>query len=163
MSVDRANLSEAIGLYDRAIALEDPTPRRLYRRSQLRLVAGDPRGAIADLSWALARPGADREAVFALRCRAKRLVGDRRGALADCGEAERLNPDDPIANGERAELELLAGNLGPAWRYATTASEMDSRTTRYETIRCRIAQRMNAQEKITEACARAQQIGADDR
>ena len=155
LSADRANLDEALARYDRAIALEEPSARRLFRRSELRLAAGDRRGAISDLTWALARPDAAREAVLALRCRAKRLVGDRAGALADCREAQRLNADDPIANGERAEIELSIGNLGSAWQFATTASEMDSHTTRYDALRCRIAGQMLSQEKMAQSCSRA--------
>ena len=163
LGADRANLDEALARYDRAIALEEPSARRLFRRSELRLAAGDRRGAISDLTWALARPDADREAVLALRCRAKRLVGDRVGALADCREAQRLNAGDPIANGERAEIELVIGNFGSAWQFATTAREMDSQTTRYDALRCRIAGQMQSQEKMAQSCPRARQIGVDER
>ena len=163
LSADRANLDEALARYDRAIALEEPSARRLFRRSELRLAAGDRRGAISDLTWALARQDADREAVLALRCRAKRLVGDRVGALADCREAQRLNAGDPIANGERAEIELVIGNFGSAWQFATTAREMDSQTTRYDALRCRIAGQMQSQEKMAQSCPRARQIGVDER
>ena len=163
LSADRANLDEALARYDRAIALEEPSAKRLFRRSELRLAVGDERGAISDLSWALARPDADREAVLALRCRARRLRGDGRGALADCREAQRLNTDDPIANSERAELELLASNFETAWRFATTASEMNPHTSRYGALRCRIAQRMQSQEKMAQSCASARKIDVDER
>jgi hypothetical protein len=100
---------------------------------------------------------------LALRCRAKRLVGDRAGALADCRESQRLNADDPIANSERAEIELSIGNFGLAWQFATTASELDSHAMRYDALRCRIAGRMQSQEKMAQACSRAREIGVDER
>lgn len=163
LGANRLHLAEAISLYDRAVALEDPPPTRLVKRSLLRLAAGDGQGAIADLTWALARPNVDREAALATRCSAHRAVGNRMRARADCEQALRLNPDDPRANGELAELEFAAGNIGAAWRLATTATEMDARNTRYESIRCRIAQQMSWTERIASTCARAQQIDVEDR
>ena len=163
LGTGRSHLAEAISLYDRAIELEVPPAARLSKRGALRLAAGDVHGAIADLTWALARPDADRETVYAVRAHAFRLAGNRQRSLADCEQALRLNPDDPQANGERAELELLAGNYGSAWRYATRATEMDSRQMTYEATRCRAAQQMKWPEGVASACVRAQQLDAEDR
>jgi len=163
LGTTRSHVAEAISLYDRAIELELPPAARIFKRGELRLTAGDLRGAIADLTWALTRPDADRETVLTARAHAFRLAGNRARSFADCNEALRLNADNPQANGERAELELLAGNIGSAWRYATRATEMDSRRMTYESTRCRAAQQMKWPEGVAASCVRAQQLDADDR
>ena len=163
LGANRALLDDALALYERSFALEPPSAERLLKRGKLRERAGDPQGAIADLTWALARPGVDAETVLAERCRVYRLGHDAQRARADCVRALRLNEDNVIANGELAELELAAKNPSSAWRYATRASEMDSQTTRYEAIRCRAAEQMDWAVGKATACARAELILPEDR
>ncbi|RMI46043.1 tetratricopeptide repeat protein [Streptomyces triticirhizae] len=78
------------------------------QRGRARVLAGDPAGAVEDLTAVLAvRP--DHRRALLLRARARRQRGQLDLALADCTEALRRAPDDANAHAERGDINHLLG------------------------------------------------------
>jgi tetratricopeptide (TPR) repeat protein len=89
--------------------VSDERPHAYYARAQIRLQAGDWRGALADYN-AVIEGAPNFAAAYSGRGEAKRRLGMNREAIEDLNRAVALSPDtDPLPLNQRAYCRALAG------------------------------------------------------
>ena len=105
--------SEAIGDLDRAVALSSEDPELRELRLQALLADGRYTDALPELDWFMEHFGAS-HAALVTRCFVKSELGDQWGAISDCEEALKLDPNSQAAYNNTALALYRMGALAIA-------------------------------------------------
>ncbi|MCB1014475.1 MAG: hypothetical protein KDB10_05090 [Acidimicrobiales bacterium] len=112
----RGDYPSALADYDEALGLEPGSAHYLDQRARVRVVAGDPAGAVEDFTEALAHlPDDDDRAaeIHLYRAHAHAESGDVTAARRDLDAAARAHPSEALAAGiEQVRREIERWDLG---------------------------------------------------
>jgi tetratricopeptide (TPR) repeat protein len=117
------NRSFALKDLDRVVAACPQRAGALLQRGELRLLSGDPAGALADLDRGITlstadgrKPGAKLALPYALRGQAHLALGHLEPAKQDAATAIRLGPRQPQAHYVHSLVLEAQGLIHPAWQ-----------------------------------------------